>query len=272
MSTIRTAHPRLAALALLALMMLSAPAGVAWAESGNASLQGTQASCEFFPETGNSICNGFYRYWQANGGLRIFGLPITGEFTENGMTVQYTQRARFEWHPGSDPAQWDVELGQLGTESRNMGSMDNTMGDDLSGALDMVKASVTAYTDVNAAITAGYGLVPGLDYCFNNPGVGGMGIHYINTNILDTSTDPLKPEAMVYQKDANGNLTLGAVEWIVPTAAWDAEAPSADIVPEVMGHKMHRDDTLGVYMLHAWIFKNNPSGVFADWNPDVTCP
>jgi hypothetical protein len=150
--------------------------------------------------------------------------------------------------------------------------MDNSVGDDLSGALDMVKQTTTSYMDVNAALAAGYVLVPGSDYCFDNPGVGGMGYHYINTTIMDAATDPLKPEAMVYQRDANGNLTLGAVEWIVPTAAWDAEAPSPDIVPEVMGHKMHRDDTLGVYMLHAWIFKDNPSGVFADWNPTVSCP
>jgi hypothetical protein len=25
------------------------------------------------------------------------------------------------------------------------------------------------------------------------------------------------------------------------------------------------------YSLHAWIWKNNPSGMFKDWNPKVTC-
>lgn len=24
--------------------------------------------------------------------------------------------------------------------------------------------------------------------------------------------------------------------------------------------------------LHAWIWKHNPSGTFAEWNPNVRCP
>lgn len=70
----------------------------------------------YFAETGHSIGNGFLRYWQQNGGLEIFGYPLTDEITQNGTTVQYFERARFEWHPGSNPENYDILLGLLGNE------------------------------------------------------------------------------------------------------------------------------------------------------------
>lgn len=70
----------------------------------------------YFPETGHSIANGFLAYWNNFGGLASFGYPLTDEFSENGVTMQYFERVRFEWHPGSDPAHYDVLLGLLGDE------------------------------------------------------------------------------------------------------------------------------------------------------------
>jgi len=69
-----------------------------------------------FPETGQTLSGGFLRFWEARGGLRIFGFPIGPEHVENGVTVQMFERARFEWVPGSDPGNWDVQLGLLGVE------------------------------------------------------------------------------------------------------------------------------------------------------------
>jgi len=77
---------------------------------------GPHPSWRFFPETDHLVANGFLRYWETFGGLPVFGYPITEEFTENGVTVQYFERARFEWHPGSDPSHFDVLLGLLGDE------------------------------------------------------------------------------------------------------------------------------------------------------------
>lgn len=49
--------------------------------------------------------------------MPIFGYPISNEEKdEHGLTVQWFERARFEWHPGSDPARWDVMLGRVGAE------------------------------------------------------------------------------------------------------------------------------------------------------------
>ena len=70
-----------------------------------------------FPETGHTIAFGFKEYWAANGGLATFGYPISEEFTENGRTVQYFERARFEFNPNSDNPDYKVTLGLLGQEA-----------------------------------------------------------------------------------------------------------------------------------------------------------
>ncbi len=79
------------------------------------------SDARFFPETGHNLRGRFRTYWEANGGLAIYGLPLTEEFDEvsptNGQKyrVQYFERARFEYHP-ENPAPYDVLLGQLGRQ------------------------------------------------------------------------------------------------------------------------------------------------------------
>ncbi|WP_420628985.1 hypothetical protein [Candidatus Leptofilum sp.] len=136
--------------------------------------------------------------------------------------------------------------------------------------IQRLRAVTARFRSIPAAQAAGYDLVPGLDHCFDNPGVGGMGYHYINLDILDLNVDPLRPEAMVYSTGQNGRLQLGAVEYVVPAAAWDAAGHSEP--PQLFGHHFHFNESLGVYALHAWIWKHNPAGMFEDWNPNVTCP
>lgn len=70
----------------------------------------------FFPETGKTLGGGFKQFWLAKGGLAIFGYPITEEMAEDGLTVQWFERARFEHRPNSNPALWDVMLGLIGVE------------------------------------------------------------------------------------------------------------------------------------------------------------
>ena len=120
-----------------------------------------------------------------------------------------------------------------------------------------------------AARDAGYQLIPGLDYCFQNYGRGGMGYHYINANLLDDTLDLLHPEAMVYAPDQNGSIQLGAVAYMVPAAAWDAAHTEP---PQILRQSLHLHEKLGMYVLYAWIWKNNPTGIFEDWNPAVSCP
>ena len=70
----------------------------------------------FFSETGHSLAYGFKKYWEANGGLWQFGYPISEEFSENGFTVQYFERARFEWRPENQGTEFEVLLGRLGDD------------------------------------------------------------------------------------------------------------------------------------------------------------
>jgi hypothetical protein len=67
----------------------------------------------YYPETGHYLGGGFRDYWKANGGLQIFGYPMTEEYrAPNGRTTQWFERARFEVSPSGA-----VELGLLGREA-----------------------------------------------------------------------------------------------------------------------------------------------------------
>ncbi len=76
------------------------------------------ANRNYFVETGHNLLNGFKQFWEANGGIAQFGYPLTEEFTERNpaddrtYTVQYFERARFEWHPDTS----SVALGKIGQE------------------------------------------------------------------------------------------------------------------------------------------------------------
>ena len=131
--------------------------------------------------------------------------------------------------------------------------------------LDGVRAATAKFQSVDAALQAGY--EPFMD-CFNNPGVGGMGYHYVNGSLMDLTVDALAPESMVYEADTNGRLQFVAVEYIVPAKEWDAQNKE---LPTLFGQRFHLNETLGVHVLHAWRGKDNPRGVFDDWNPTVSC-
>ncbi len=71
------------------------------------------AAGTYFPSTGHSLSGGFYSYWKANGDIALFGYPISEEFKQDGLTVQWFERARFEYHPES-PSR-PVQLTLLGS-------------------------------------------------------------------------------------------------------------------------------------------------------------
>ncbi|MCS7255317.1 MAG: hypothetical protein RMJ05_09070 [Thermomicrobium sp.] len=71
----------------------------------------------YFPETGHSLAYGFKEFWENNGGVALFGYPISEEFVENGRTVQYFERARFEYNPNATDEESRITLGLLGREA-----------------------------------------------------------------------------------------------------------------------------------------------------------
>ena len=80
-------------------------------------------------------------------------------------------------------------------------------------------------TRVGAAEAAGYGLfrdAAGLA-CIAQPGLGGMGVHYVNGGLVgDTVLDPARAEVLVYEPSSFGRMRLAALEYIVFKDAWDA--------------------------------------------------
>ena len=117
---------------------------------------------------------------------------------------------------------------------------------------------------VGGTSTAGLGL-PGDPTCFDDP-AGGMGVHYVKD--IDAIVDPIDPEALVYEVGEHGRLNLVGVEYIVPETLVDPNN-----IPMLFGEMFHHHPYLPVFILHAWVWKHNPSGLFADWNPRVgACP
>ena len=142
-----------------------------------------------------------------------------------------------------------------------------------------MRAATATFHNIANAEDAGYGLlhdVAGLT-CIAMPGEGGMGVHFVKGPLVaDPGLDIRHPEALVYAPDRDGTLRLAALEFIVDKAAWDADhskpprlfdGRSFDLTPAP-----NRFGLAPFYSQHVWIWKNNPAGVLAMWNPQVHCP
>jgi hypothetical protein len=70
----------------------------------------------YFPETGHYVSDPFLEFWRENGGIHIFGYPLSPEITEDGITVQYFERHVLEHHP-DNPEDYQVLLRRLGAEA-----------------------------------------------------------------------------------------------------------------------------------------------------------
>jgi hypothetical protein len=93
--------------------------GMARAQSMTRPIPIANALPRWFPETRHSIDHGFKGFWEDHrNALQLFGFPLSEEFTDGtGLTVQWFERARFEWHPGSNLNRWDVLLARIGAEA-----------------------------------------------------------------------------------------------------------------------------------------------------------
>ena len=142
----------------------------------------------------------------------------------------------------------------------------------LGSQLAQVRQATAQFQRIATAQAAGYGQFLG---CIDEPGQGAMGIHFVNGTFAgDTVLDPLHPEALVYAPGDNGQLKLVALEYIVFQAPWDAQSSTP---PRLFGQTYHlvtspnRYGLPAFYELHVWAWKPNPSGMFYEWNPRVSC-
>jgi hypothetical protein len=160
---------------------------------------------------------------------------------------------------------------------RSHGHHGSTAG--LEDELAEVRQATARFHVVEAAVDAGYelGYVNGsgvriITGCVAHPTAGAMGYHYFNKALIDDlAVDPLNPEGLVYAPGPNGQLQLAAVEYVVPGLA--SNPPGVFEPPTLFGSKMViLVPAVGFHTLHAWVWRSNPAGMFAHWNPDVACP
>jgi hypothetical protein len=144
--------------------------------------------------------------------------------------------------------------------------------------LDHLRDATRQYQSLKVAKAAGFGKLKDAQgiACIDNPPEGGMGVHFVNGDLVgDSEVVADTPEVMVYQPTADG-MRLVALEYVVFRKAWRSEHATGR--PQLYGQKFEllgKDNRYGLppfYELHVWAWKHNPSGLFNDWNPRVTCP
>jgi hypothetical protein len=143
----------------------------------------------------------------------------------------------------------------------------------LSPELREVRAAVARYHSFEQAEKDGY-TVAG-EPCVASPD-GTMGIHAINPALIaDDAIDPLRPELLLYVPKADGELELVGVEYFKVDA--DQNLGTAGDRPTLFGRAFDgpmpgHNPTMPIhYDLHVWVAEANPSGVFAMFNPALTC-
>jgi hypothetical protein len=129
--------------------------------------------------------------------------------------------------------------------------------------------------------------------CEAHPTLGAMGHHYVNPRLLGltapvngrvngtgtyTGTNP--PPILLYVPDGEAGLKLAGIELLVFADAWHAENKQP---PKYRGREYNymadnpntpQDEAHGFmphYDLHIWLFESNPSGMYAQWNPALSC-
>jgi hypothetical protein len=140
------------------------------------------------------------------------------------------------------------------------------------------RAGTAGFHNIEKATAAGFGELRDKNgiACIDNPGVGGMGIHYVNgARVGDATETAGAPEILVYEPERNGQLRLVAVEYVVLQSTWqeagNTTPPSLFGKPFELVPDGNRYGLPPFYELHAWIWKNNPRGINDDWNPTVSC-
>ncbi len=144
--------------------------------------------------------------------------------------------------------------------------------------LDAIREALVKYKDPYVAVRDLYLSTVG---CVHYDGMkmeghmeypkGGMGIHFVNLTVQGP-LDPKRPNVLIYEP-VDGKLQLVAAEWLVPVTV-AKERPVLMGQPfqgPMEGHEPLIPQGFVHYDLHAWLFKDNPNGMFSPTNPDITC-
>lgn len=125
----------------------------------------------------------------------------------------------------------------------------------LKGELAEVRSATAEYNDPGNAVADGY--------VAEEHAVCGMGYHYPNFNLIGT-VDRTRPQVLVYGEGEDGDLILGAVEYVVPKAG--RESPP-DLFEHDGGDEVWQEFGPNFWAIHVWAHTHNPDGVFNPTNP-----
>lgn len=135
--------------------------------------------------------------------------------------------------------------------------------------LQQLRARLAAYEDVEAALADGF---EQFGECMSGP-QGAQGIHFTHgARIEDPTLDPFEPEVLMYEPLPDGRLRLIGAEFLVFQGAWHDAGNAAS--PALLGREFYLNTTLldePFYALHVWAWHFNPLGLFANWNPLISC-
>ena len=138
----------------------------------------------------------------------------------------------------------------------------STLGSDVDAAVVAMRQATARYHRLEVALADTFVL---LHPCEVRPGEGAVGTVYVNfARLLDGVIDPTAPDALIYEPGPNGSTKLVGVEFAVLAGA--GQTP-----PTYLGNVFQLEDEFGVFALHAWVWKANPEGMFAESNPRVSC-
>ena len=170
-----------------------------------------------------------------------------------------------------------VALCGAGTVAADVGAPNDNTASSYGYAVGIVKTvldNVSKYKSLHAAMDDGYVLLTG---CVASENGGAMGVHYVRPDLVgDGKIDPATPEFLVYEPTRWGSMRLVAADYLVFKAAWEAENGEG-VAPIVQGQHFqlagepNRYAAPAFYLLHVWAFKHNRNGMFAMYNPDVSC-
>ena len=143
--------------------------------------------------------------------------------------------------------------------------------------LAQVRRATAKYHDVNVALADGF--IP-TAHCIESPD-GVMGIHYIHLpRMTDTEVNILEPEILLYVESGNGLKLVGVEYWFSigpPNTPVDELPQPLPPAPVIFGKALegpmdpHEEGQPPHYDLHAWVWQANPSGIFAQFNPNLSC-
>lgn len=131
-------------------------------------------------------------------------------------------------------------------------------------AVAALRTATMKYLKLDAAIADGFVFLHG---CEVRGDEGPVGTVYVNmSRLTDGKIDPSLPDALIYAPGNQEGPTLVGVELAIPYTLWKEAGP-----PKFLDETFQREDEFGVFGLHAWVWRPNPRGMFAESNPTVSC-